>query len=100
MIAGEPSTARLALPPTRARFKVTGLVLALGAITYLDRACIATLAPAISAEFSLSKVQMGYVFSAFALAYAAFEIPTARLIDRRGPRLVLTRIVAWWSTFT
>jgi ACS family glucarate transporter-like MFS transporter len=100
MIAGEPSTARPALPPTRARFKVTGLVLALGMITYLDRACIATLAPDISAEFSLSKVQMGYVFSAFALAYALFEIPTARLLDRRGARRVLTRIVTWWSAFT
>ena len=43
---------------------------------------------------------MGFVFSAFALAYAAFEIPTARLTDRRGTRLVLTRIVAWWSAFT
>ncbi len=100
MTAGEPSTARPALPPTRVRFKVTGLVLALGMITYLDRACIATLAPDISAEFSLSKVQMGYVFSAFALAYAIFEIPTARLLDRRGPRKVLTRIVTWWSAFT
>jgi ACS family glucarate transporter-like MFS transporter len=100
MIAGEPFIARPALPPTRARFKVTGLVLALGMITYLDRACIATLAPDISAEFSLSKVQMGYVFSAFALAYAIFEIPTARLLDRRGARKVLTRIVAWWSAFT
>ena len=72
----------------------------LGMITYLDRACIATLAPIITAEFSLSKVQMGYVFSAFAVAYAAFELPTAWLADRRGTRVVLTRIVVWWSAFT
>jgi MFS family permease len=43
---------------------------------------------------------MGVVFSAFALAYAAFEIPTASWADRSGTRLVLTRIVVWWSSFT
>jgi ACS family glucarate transporter-like MFS transporter len=52
------------------------------------------------AEFALTKIQMGYVFSAFALAYAAFEIPTARYADRAGTREVLTRIVLWWSAFT
>jgi len=40
------------------------------------------------------------VFSAFALAYAAFEIPTAWWADRQGTRRVLTRIVIWWSAFT
>src|SRR5687767_9352025 len=85
---------------TRVRYRVVALVIALGMITYLDRACISTLAPAISQELSLSKVQMGYVFSAFALAYAAFEIPTGWFADRRGTRSVLARIVTWWSAFT
>jgi len=100
MMAKDIFPARSFPPRTRVRFKVTGFMVALGMITYLDRACIATLAPAISAEFSLSKVQMSFVFSAFALAYAAFEVPTARLADRRGSRTVLTRIVVWWSAFT
>jgi MFS family permease len=43
---------------------------------------------------------MGYVFSAFALAYAAFEIPTGWFADRYGTRSVLARIVLWWSAFT
>ena len=43
---------------------------------------------------------MGYVFSAFYLAYAAFEIPTGWWGDRIGTRRVLTRIVCWWSAFT
>lgn len=85
---------------TRVRYKVVGLALLLAVITYIDRACIATLAPQISADLGLSKVQMGYVFSAFALAYAAFEIPTAWFADRTGTRVVLTRIVLWWSAFT
>lgn len=86
--------------PTRVRYKVVGLALLLAMVTYLDRVCIATLAPDIMADFSLTKVQMGYVFSAFALAYAVFEIPTAHYADRIGTRAILTRIVIWWSAFT
>lgn len=85
---------------TRVRYRVVGLMVALGMITYLDRACISSLAPAIMADFSLSKVEMGYVFSAFALAYALFEIPSSLLADRKGTRKVLTRIVVWWSALT
>ena len=43
---------------------------------------------------------MSYVFSAFTIAYALFEIPSGAWGDRIGSRRVLTRIVVWWSTFT
>jgi MFS transporter, ACS family, glucarate transporter len=69
-------------------------------ITYLDRACISVLKGSIAADLKLNDLQMGYVFSAFALAYAIFEIPTAWWADRAGTRRVLTRIVCWWSGFT
>ena len=92
--------AEVAERPSRTRYGVVALLVALAMVTYLDRACIGTLAPWISADLGLSKDQMGWVFSAFALAYAAFEIPTASWADRRGTRLVLTRIVIWWSSFT
>ena len=48
----------------------------------------------------LSDAQMGYVFSAFTLAYALFEVPSGWLADRFGARLMLTRIVVWWSAMT
>lgn len=85
---------------TNTRYKVVGLAVLLAMVTYLDRACIGTLAPHIMRDLSLSKEQMSYVYSAFALAYAAFEIPTAWWADRFGTRRVLTRIVIWWSGFT
>lgn len=69
-------------------------------VTYLDRACIATLAPDIMRDLHLTKMQMSWAYSAFTLAYALFEIPTAWWADRRGTRRVLTRIVLWWSAFT
>ena len=56
--------------------------------------------PTISAELGLNPRQVGWVFMAFSLSYAMFEIPTARWADRLGARSVLTRIVSWWSVFT
>ena len=38
----------------------------------------------IMRDLGLSTIQMGYVSSSFALAYAAFEIPTAWWADRAG----------------
>lgn len=86
--------------PTRTRYRVVGFALALAGITYLDRACVATLAPEIMRDLGLDKDHMSWIYSAFAIAYAAFEIPTATWADRSGTRRVLARIVYWWSGFT
>lgn len=72
----------------------------LAMVTYLDRACIATLAPSIMRDLTLTKEQMSWVYSSFGIAYAVFEIPTAWWADRKGTRRVLTRIVLWWSAWT
>jgi ACS family glucarate transporter-like MFS transporter len=85
---------------SRARFTLLRFAFALSVVTYLDRVCIATAAASIREELHLTAVQMGWVFSAFTLAYAIFEIPSGRLGDTIGPRKVLTRIVLWWSAFT
>jgi len=89
-------------PGTRVRFKVLAFTVALAAITYLDRVCIAhaEITGSIKHELELSDKQMSLVFSAFTLAYALFEMPTGAWGDRIGPRRILTRIVVWWSTFT
>ncbi len=86
--------------PTRTRYWVVAFGVSLAFITYIDRACIGQTAPAIRQELRLTPVQMGYVFSAFALAYALFEIPSGWLGDWIGSRRLLTRIVLWWSFFT
>ena len=59
---------------THVRYGVVALATSLAMITYLDRACIATLAPGIMRDLALTTVQMGYVFTAFQLAYALFEL--------------------------
>ena len=86
--------------PTRVRYGVLGFACSLSMITYLDRVCFGTVAPFIKKEFDLTDTQRGLLFSAFALSYAAFEIPSGWLGDRFGPRKTLIRIVLWWSFFT
>lgn len=83
-----------------ARYKVTALLIALYAITYLDRVCISVAGPRMQEELGIDTVGWGWVTGMFGLAYCIFEIPSGMLGDRIGARKVLTRIVLWWSGFT
>src|SRR5262249_53280279 len=85
---------------TQVRHKVLAMTMVLGAITHRDRVTISVARPEVARDLNLSPTQMGYVFSAFYLAYALFEVPSGWWGDRVGTRRVLTRIVCWWSTFT
>jgi MFS family permease len=86
--------------PTRVRYWVIVFSVTLAIITYIDRVCISQAAPLMMKDLGLTKVEMGWAFTAFAVAYAIFEIPGGFLGDWMGPRRVLTRIVVWWSIFT
>ena len=93
-------TMNLQPTPSRARQVVLLFAVSLAIITYVDRVCISQAAPMMQAEMGLTKIQMGYAFTAFGWAYALFEIPGGWLGDRIGPRRVLTRVVWMWSIFT
>src|SRR5262247_1375425 len=82
------------------RHRVSGLLILLFAITYIDRVCISVAGPRMQADLQIDPVGWGWVTAIFTLAYGLFEIPTGALGDRLGPRRVLTRIVLWWLAFT
>ncbi len=86
--------------PTRVRYRVLAFLAAMTFILYLDRACINQAAPIIKTELGITETQKGFIFGAFTLAYAVFEIPAGWWGDRFGSRRILTRIVLWWSLFT
>lgn len=85
---------------TSVRYQVLGWACALSMLTYIDRVCIKEVGPVMTRELGLTDQQFGWVFAAFGLAYALFEVPTGWLGDRLGPCKVLCRIVLWWSVFT
>lgn len=83
------------------RYQVLLSLCGLSMITYLDRVCFGVAAPAIAGELNLANVaDLKWAFTAFAIAYAIFEIPTGWLGDKLGPRSMLIRIVLWWSVCT
>src|SRR5215210_1611915 len=87
-------------PTMRYRDRVSGLLILLFAITYIDRVCISVAGPRMQADLGIDPVGWGWVTAIFTLSYCLFEIPTGALGDRIGPRRVLTRVVLWWSAFT
>ena len=85
--------------PTHARYWVVAFAVTLAIIQYVDKVCISQAAPFMRKDLSLNESELGWVFGAFTLAYALFEIPAGYLGDRFGPRKILLRIVLWWSFF-
>lgn len=86
--------------PSRTRWTILALLLAISVVTYVDRVNISVTARQMMPALGLTELEMGEVFSAFVIGYALFQIPGGWLGDRLGPRLVLTLAVVWWSLFT
>jgi MFS family permease len=87
--------------PTRVRWGVLVLLCLLSMITYIDRVCFGVAGPSIVAALGLTDAgDLKGAFTAFAIAYSLFEVPSGWLGDRWGARRTLTRIVLWWSAFT
>lgn len=80
-------------------FLIFGLFI-LSAVAYLDRVNISIAGTSIAAEYHLSQIQLGWIFSTFLWGYAIFQTPGGWLADRFGPRRVLTAGVLWWGIFT
>jgi MFS transporter, ACS family, glucarate transporter len=85
---------------SRARYGVLPFAISLAVLSYVQRVAISQAAGPISHDLHLNKAQMGFVFGAFGLSYALFELPAGLLGDRLGVRRVLSQIVLAWSIFT
>jgi sugar phosphate permease len=85
---------------TSYRWAVLFMIAMMALITFMDRTNISIAAPRMSKDFGLSKTQMGFVFSAFAWAYALGQLPGGWITDKLGSRKVLTIVVLFWSLMT
>ena len=92
-----PSAAECA---THIRIAVVGMLILLGMVSYLDRACLGTLVAPMMKDLELKDYQVGYAQTAFALAYGIFGIISAWWGDRVGTRIMLAAIALAWSVFT
>ena len=55
---------------TKKRFNILALIFVTVVINYMDRSNISVAAAAIGEDLSLTKVQLGLIFSAFGLTYS------------------------------
>ncbi len=85
---------------TRVRFFLCFWLFVLSAIAFLDRTNVSVAALQIDHEFGLGNQHLGWIFSAFLLGYAGFQIPAGILAVRFGPRRVLTIGVLLWGGAT
>ncbi len=86
--------------PTHVRWRILCLLLLISIVTYIDRVNISVTARHMMPSLGLTDIQMGWIFSAFVLGYALFQVPGGWMGDRWGPRRVLAFAVIWWSIFT
>lgn len=84
----------------RLRWTLIFWMFVMSAVAYLDRVNISIAGQAIQKDFGLTDIQLGWVFSAFVIGYALFQVPGGRLADRFGARLVISVGVVWWGIFT
>ncbi|MDG2957639.1 MFS transporter [Exercitatus varius] len=81
------------------RWFVFGIIFLLVVINLIDRISLSIAMPTIAQEFSLSPEMQGVILSSFFWAYALLQIPGGWLIDKYGPRKIITGSTVLWGIF-
>lgn len=85
---------------SRVRWGLVFLLFVVSAIAFLDRTNISVAGVQMRREYAIDQVHLGWVFSAFLVGYALFQVPAGWLAARFGPRRVLTGALLWWGVFS
>jgi MFS family permease len=76
------------------------LIFTVVVINYMDRVALSVAAKPIAAEFGLTPVAMGYLFSSFLWTYVICLIPIGLVVDRIGSKTIMGAGLALWSLAT
>jgi len=94
------SVSRSAEPRIRVRYFLVFWLFILSCVAFLDRTNISITALQIGREYHIGNQELGWIFSAFLIGYAGFQVPAGWLSARFGPRRVLTFGVLSWCAAT
>ena len=86
--------------PTIVRWRILGLLFGLSFISYIVALNLSIAAPFIIEDLGISKVELGWVFSAMLWGYSLFQLPGGVWGQRAGARRVLTIIAVAWAVIT
>ena len=84
---------------TSVRWRIFAIIFLLTMVNLIDRVSLSIAMPTIAKEFELSPSMQGLILSSFFWAYALLQIPGGWMIDRFGPRRVITWSTGLWGTF-
>jgi sugar phosphate permease len=68
-----------------------------GTVNFLDRSALSVANTTMRGELHLSGTQIGALLSVFSLAYGLAQLPAGWLLDRIGPRSILSAGMLLWS---
>ena len=84
---------------TTVRWRIFAVVFVLVVINLIDRTALSVAMPTISKEFALGPAMTGVILSAFFWTYAFLQVPGGWLIDKFGPRKLITFSTLAWGGF-
>ncbi len=89
------------MPSAIYRYYVLALLMVIYAFNFLDRQVVTIVAPYLKADMGISDAQVGLLFgTAFALFYAVFGLPLAKLADGWNRVRTISLGLSFWSLMT
>lgn len=82
---------------TNIRFTILAIIFFITVLSFADRTAISIAGDAISKDFDINHITLGYIFSAFGWTYAIGQIPGGLLVDKFGPKKVYAVLTFVWA---
>jgi sugar phosphate permease len=79
------------------RVAILALLVLGGIVNFLDRSALSIANTTMRVDLHLSATQIGALLSAFSLAYGLAQIPAGWMLDRIGPKIILSAGMLLWS---
>lgn len=86
--------------PSNFRWFLALIMFLISFISYMDRVNLSVATPTIMQEFGFTKMNMGFLQTAFFVGYAAMQIPGGIMAEMFGHRRIAAIAASFWSVFT
>jgi ACS family glucarate transporter-like MFS transporter len=90
----------MASKATKMRWFLGAVMFLISFISYMDRVNLSVATPEIMKEFNFTKIEIGWMQTAFFIGYSLIQIPGGMLAESFGHRRIVALAVTWWSAFT
>lgn len=85
---------------TSTRWNLVWMLVFISVVRSMDAVNFSVAAQQIMPEFGITAIQIGTLYSAYLLGYAAFHLPGGWLADTVGAKKLVGWALVWWSLLT